>query len=123
MTRPGVMAGGRLGFEAFGTAVGLAVILGSLSAVVADLVPVTGTLAALALAGWATLPRRRVARSGPLGPATVAALLPLALGAGAYLAPPPSFEAYRGLALALGLLPLWLVERGGGRTRRRGVAA
>ena len=116
--------GDRLGFAAFGTSVGLAVLLGALSVAVPGLVAVTGTLAALAVAGWATLPRRLGptpwARRGAVSLVGCALLL----GAAAYLLPPVFLVPYRGLAIALGLVPLWLLERRG-RPRRsaRGVPA
>ncbi len=111
-------AAARLGFETFSTSVGLSLILGSLSLVVAGLVPVTGTLAALALAGWASLPRHRPQAHRPSRLWVALAFVPLLLGAVAFLAPEPNLAEVRGFCLALGLLPLWLVERPG---RSRGA--
>lgn len=102
----------RLGLETFGTAVGLAVVVGALSIVAPDLAVVPGTLAALAVAGWSAL-QRRTGR-GPralVGGFRGIALAAAAVGGWAYLAPPTSIAPFHGLLIGLGLLPLWTLER------------
>jgi hypothetical protein len=84
MSRASPVPGGRLGFEAFGTAAGLALVTGGLSVVAPFFSMLTGTLVALGLAGWAAAPRRRGDPRPTLrAPGRVAGLL--ALGAGAIL--------------------------------------
>ncbi len=105
---------GELGFEAFGTACGLAVVTGALAAVAAGFTLLTGTLAALAVAGWASRHRRsRLDGGSPVRPRGSYVLPFAALGAGAlvFLDPPGELARWRALLLALGLLPLWLAER------------
>jgi hypothetical protein len=99
-------------FEAFGAAVGSALACGVLSTFVPWLISPTATLAALALAGWVSLSRRRGTLSwhgfdamttgalGVLGGVTVG-----------FLDPPSSLVPVRGLLLAGGLVPLLAVER------------
>jgi hypothetical protein len=99
-------------FEAFGAAVGSAVVCGAFSVVVPVMVAPTATLAALAFAGWVSLARRRgsLTRKGlSLGP--VAALFVLGGAAAAFLAFPPFLGPVRGLLLAGGLVPLFVTER------------
>jgi hypothetical protein len=103
-----------LGFDPFGTAVGLAVISGGLAITVPFLAVLTGTLAALALASWAVgrprgAPGRRLFRRRSGGWAAAA----VAVGAVLYLDPPGPFAPFRALALALALTLLWMEERGG----------
>jgi hypothetical protein len=101
-----------LDFEAFGAAVGLALVCGALSVVLPFLISPTATLAALALAGWLSLARRRGSltwsglRSGPL-----AALCVLGGAGVGFLASPAFFAPFRGLLLAGSLVPLFAVER------------
>lgn len=111
MTGPAAF-GAMVEFEAFGVAVGFALLCGILSTFVTWLVSPTATLAALALAGWVSLSRRRGtlswrrldARStvalGVLGGATVG-----------FLDPPSPLVPVRGLLLAGGLVPLFAIER------------
>lgn len=113
---PNVNAGPRVPrfveFEAFGAAVGSAVVCGALSAAFPVLVAPTATLAALALAGWASLAHRRGAlhrRGFGVGPAAALAIL---AGAGVgFLVAPPALLPFRGLLLAGGLVPLFALER------------
>lgn len=108
-----------LDFEAFGLAVGSAVISGALSLALPFLAALTGSLAALAVAGWIARQRHRgVPRSELRRARVVGAGALLVLAIVLYVAPPVSLEPGRGLALGLGLVPLWIVER-----RRSGGAA
>lgn len=103
-------------FEAFGVAVGSALVCGALSTFVPLLVAPTATLAALALAGWVSRLRRRGSLSRPgigLGPTLALGLLGGA--ALAFLDPPAPVAPLRGLLLAGGLLPLFAAERHGSR--------
>jgi hypothetical protein len=101
-------------FEAFGTAVGLAIVCGGLSVPFPVLDAPTAALAALAVAGWSSLARRRGSRSVRNSPArAVTALAILGAAAVAFLASPPILSPFRGALLAGGLLPLFFV----GRTR------
>jgi len=113
-----------LEFEAFGAAVGAAVVSGACALVEPFLAALTGALAALAVAGWVSLLRgRRVARGDLARPGTVLALGLLAVAAALYLLAAPELAATRGLLLGAGLVPLWLVERGRaplGHRRRSG---
>ncbi len=107
-----------LGFEAFGTACGLAVIAGALSLAVPTLAPVLLPLAALAVAGWASR-QRRAAGPGPATGSRLAPALALALLAGMvglFLDPPPALATERGFLLGLALVPLWATGR---RTRAK----
>lgn len=109
-------------FEAFGVAVGSALVCGALSAFVPSLVAPTATLAALALAAWVSRARRRGPLSGSrigLGPAAALGLLGgAALG---FLEPPSFLVPVRGLLLAGGLLPLFVTERLRSGSRIRGL--
>lgn len=104
------------GFDGFGAAVGCAWIAGALSLVLEPLGALTGALAALAVAGWlgrlhAAGPiRHEVVRHDRLG-----ALIVLAAASLLYLDPLPWLSAARGVVLAAGLVPLWVVERHLGR--------
>jgi hypothetical protein len=112
---------GELGFEAFGTSCGLAVVAGALSALAPAFAALTATLVALALAGWASIHRRASWPRQPLDAALATYVAPFAvLGvAGAvFVDPPAAFAPWRALLLALGLVPLWVVERWPGRPRR-----
>ncbi len=99
-----------LELDTFGLAVGTALIAGGLSVVAPFLAALVGALAALALASWAMAlgsgrwTRARWRSSGP-------GLVALALGALGFLDPPTALSAYRGLVLAIGLVPLWVLER------------
>ncbi len=111
MTAPSPV-GSLLGFETFGTAVGLALVAGALSLVAPTLTVLTGTLAALAIAGWASLryregrPRRWAGSS-----ARWLTLAAAATGALVYLDPPGLMAPFRGLVIGIGLVPLWAGER------------
>lgn len=101
-----------LDFEAFGGAVGVAVVCGALSVFVPLLIAPTATLAALAVAGWASLARRRgsLTWSG-VGRGPVAGLGVLAGASVGFLLSPPLLAPFRGLLLAGGLVPLFALER------------
>jgi hypothetical protein len=98
--------------DAFGLAVGTALVAGGLSLVAPFLSALVGALAALALASW-TVTRAEERAAGVrrrLGRATVALAL-LGAGAALYGLAPEGFGGFRGIALALSLVPLWMVER------------
>lgn len=107
-----VPAASLLGFEVFGIAVGLAVVCAVLSLVLPMFVAPTATLAALAIAGWVSRSRQRgtLSRKG-IGVACAAALGALAGATVGFLDPPPALLPVRGMILAGGLLPLFVVER------------
>ena len=98
-----------LGFEPFGAAVGLALVSGALAILVPYLALLTGTLAALAVAGWAVGRRSREIGAAPR-PRGVAAATVVGGAAVVYLDPPAVFDPYRSLALALALALLWWSE-------------
>jgi len=99
-------------FEAFGTAVLLALVCGTLSTVLPLFIAPTATLAALALAGWVSLSRGRGTLSRPrVGRKSAIALGVLVATAVVFLAPPAPIAPARGLLLAAGLLPLFVAER------------
>lgn len=109
-------AAGQLGFEAFGTACGLAVVTGALSVVAPTFDLLTLTLATLALAGWASLHRRATDRPRRLGPGAGAFAVPFAVLSAAlvlFVAPPPPLAPWRALLVGLGVVPLWVTERHG----------
>lgn len=105
---------GRLGADAFGTASGLALVTGALSLLLPSLRFPTATLAALAVAGWASA-HRRASRDASAGNRRGAGQIPslglLAVAAAAFLDPPPVLQPLRGLLLALALVPLWWTAR------------
>jgi len=99
-------------FEAFGVAVGSALVCGVLSTFVTWLVSPTATLSALALAGWLSLSRRRGTLSWHgFDTRTTTALSLLGGAAAGFLLPPAPLVPVRGLLLAGGLVPLLAVER------------
>lgn len=99
-------------FDAFRAAVGLAVVCGALSTFVPLFVAPTATLAALALAGWVSLSRRRGSLSlSGLGSGSAVALGVLGGATLGFLEPPWFLAPVRGLVLAGGLLPLFASER------------
>jgi len=117
---------GPLGFEAFGTACGLAVVAGALSVVAPTCDALTVTLVALAVAGWGSLHRRDGRPHRRLGTGLEVYAGPfalLAVAVGVYLDPPGTIAAWRAFVLGLAVVPLWVVERrsppprsgGGGR--------
>lgn len=112
-------AGHDLGREAFGTAAGLAIVVGALAVVARPFDALTGTLTVLAVAGWASTHRRSYGGLATLGrsPGAYAVAFGV-LGAAAVLfaETPPSFVPWRGLLLGLAIVPLW------GTERRRGTA-
>ena len=105
---------GELGREAFGTASGLAVVVGALSVLVPDFDLLTATLVALALAGWASAHRRAAhsrRRSGRAPAGYALAFGMLAAVAVVFAHPPSELGPWRALVLGLGVVPLWSVER------------
>jgi len=99
-------------FEAFGTAVGLAIICGGLSLPFPILISPTAALAALALAGWLSLVHRRSSGTGGrVERRAMAALVVLGVAGAGFLDSPPPLSPFRGLFLACGLLPLLWVSR------------
>jgi len=103
-----------LGFEAFGTACGLAVVSGALSLLAPAFDGLTLALVALALAGWASLHRRGGSGGGRLRGSVGAYAVPFALLAAVvvvFVAAPAPLGPTRALFLALGVVPLWVVER------------
>jgi len=110
----GYRLAGELGFDTFGTACGLAVVVGALSVIAPTFDALTATLVALALAGWASLHRRGAVPlpSWP-GSSVVYGVSFGLLGAAAvvFLDPPAPFVPWRSLVLGLGVLPLWSAER------------
>ena len=111
------LTGSILGFETFGTAVGLAVVAGALSLIAPPLSVLVGTLAALALAGWASVRYRTGGPRGSVGSkARAGALVAAALAGIVYLDPPQAMEPLRAFLLGLGLVPLWVAERRTPRT-------
>ena len=99
-------------FEAFGTAVLLALVCGTLSTVLPLFIAPTATLAALALAGWVSLSRGRGTLSrSKVGRKSAIALGVLVAASAVFLDPPGPIAPARGLLLAAGLLPLFVVER------------
>lgn len=110
MSRPTPWAA-RLGFDAFGTSVALALVVGALSVETASLRSLVGALAALALAGWSSTGPHLAGRSLRRSVALFAALGLLGAAAWFYLGPPAGAGALRGLVLALGLVPFWTLER------------
>jgi hypothetical protein len=99
-------------FEAFGAAVGSGIICGALSILVPFLVAPTATLAALALAGWVSIARRRgvLTRRG-IGTGSAVALCVLGGATVGFLVSPPPLAPFRGLLLAGSLVPLLVTER------------
>lgn len=108
----GVVRGCTLEFEGVGVAVGAALVSGLLSLVGPYLASLTGTLAALALAGWVAA-RARSGRPSPSpwGWPCCLALGALAAGALLFLAPPSALVRFRALPLAGALVPLWWTSR------------
>ncbi len=102
----GTVPGRPVEFEVVAVAVGAGLVSGALALADATLAPLTGALAALALAGWVS------ARVGPRrapNPAfrTGAPLVALGLGAVLFFAAPAPFVPARALLLALAGIPLW----------------
>jgi hypothetical protein len=105
-------AGPLLDFETFGAAVGSAVVCGALSVLFPFLIAPTATLAALALAGWVSLARRRGSLTWKgFGTRPAVALGVLGGAALCFLIPPPPLVPVRGLLVAASLVPLFLTER------------
>lgn len=119
----GDLFAGELGFEAFGTSCGLAVVTGGLSVVRPAFDVLTVTLVALALAGWASRHRGAAAHPGPrprhpVGYAVAFVLLGMA--GLMFFDPPGPVVPLRALLLGLGVVPLWAVERRAGARRWTG---
>jgi hypothetical protein len=106
----GVLVGPFVEFEAVGVAVGAALVSAVLSLLGPYLASLTGTLAALAFAGWAAARTRSGRSSGSVqGWATVLVLVGLGVGALLFLIPPASIVQFRALPLAAALVPLWWI--------------
>ena len=109
MTRSG-NALPRIELDAFGAAVGAALVCGGLSVAFPPLLAPTATLAALAVAGWAAL----ALRNGALTRHRVGSGISLSVlggAAAAFLLNPPVLVSARGLLLGAALLPLFLSVR------------
>jgi hypothetical protein len=109
-----------LSFDALGLAAGTALIAGALSVVAGFLVGLVGTLAALALASW--IVRRGQAAASPrayLEGGRGIGLGVLALGAAIFAVAGGEVETFRGLILAVSLVPLWWRERSAGMSTGR----
>ncbi len=105
--------------DAFGLAVGTALVAGGLSLAAPFLTALVGALAALAVASWAMAfgsvrPTARSLRARGPG------LGSLALGGSIFIGAPAALLPYRGLVLAVTLVPLWALERS---ARRRAAGA
>ncbi len=99
-------------FEAFGAAVGCAVVAGALSIV-------TPFLSALAVAGWVSRLRESgSARRELVRPDRLAAVALVGAAAVLFLGRVPELENLKALLLGLSFVPLWLVERRGPMTPR-----
>jgi len=99
-------------FEAFGAAVASALVCGAFSLLVSFLVAPTATLVCLALAGWVSIARRRGYLTWTsLGSPSLAALCVLGGSAVGFFVSPSILVPFRGLLLAGGLVPLFVVER------------
>lgn len=99
-------------FDAFSAAVASTEACGALSVIEPWLVAPTATLAAIALAAWMSLAQRRGSFSRKrfrFGPALV--LVVLGTAAVVFLVPPPVTGTVRGLILAVGLVPLFILEK------------
>ncbi|MGB6500956.1 MAG: hypothetical protein WBG19_06125 [Thermoplasmata archaeon] len=111
-----------LGFDPFGAAAGVALITGALAVILPFLSVLTGTLAALAVAGWALGRGRAYPRPSWFRHRIGGAV---ACGVGAatllYLAPPASLGPFRALLLALALALFWVEESLGRPYVRRRV--
>ena len=99
------------GIDAFGTAVGLAVISGALAILTPFLAELTAALAALALAAWLVAGGGTVALRHRLPSGGWWAFVPLAAGAGVFLGFSSVPVGERALLLGLSLVPLWVAER------------
>jgi hypothetical protein len=99
-------------FDVFPTAVIGALVTGVLSLLAPFLVALTGTLIALAVAGWCSSRRQDGTNLRSLGrPDRASALAALGLIEVLSLSPAVPWAAFRGLVMAAGILPLWWVER------------
>ncbi len=106
-------------FEAFGAAVGCAVVAGALSIVTPFLSALTAALAALAVAGWVSRLRESgSARRELVRPDRLAAVALVGAAAVLFLGRVPELENLKALLLGLSFVPLWLVERRGPMTPR-----
>lgn len=112
MTEPRSVRFPPMEFEVFGSAMGVGLVAGALSVLEPFLAALAGTLAALALAGWASMIARRGGGwTALVRPDRLLALGLLAGGAFAYGYPGPELLPFRGLLVTLAVVPLWLAER------------
>jgi hypothetical protein len=108
---PSSLAQARLGFEAFGAASGLSIVVGALSVVAPYLTVLTATLALLAVAGWA-VERRSSPRAAPAHHRTGVGLGVLTVASALFLDASPALREVRGLVLGLGVAGFWAAVRG-----------
>lgn len=102
-----------VGLDALGLAVGTALVAGALSLVAPFLIALTGTLAALSVTSWAMVQTSGGSRGRWYAArARITRLSILAVGATVFLVPPRELTPFRGLLLAVSLVPLWWGERG-----------
>ncbi len=102
------------GREAFGTACGLAIVVGAVAVVDPALDALAATLVVLGVAGWASSHRRAFGGLSAVGRAPRAfgvAFVALALGAIAFAIPPSTLAPWRALLLGVATVPLWGLER------------
>ena len=112
MTEPRPVRTVPVEFEVFGTSTGVGLVAGALSVVEPFLVALSGTLVALALAGWASMLRRRGVGWAELArPDRLLAIGLLGGGAIVYGVSLPGLAPFRGLLVAAAVVPLWLAER------------
>jgi hypothetical protein len=101
-------------FDVVGVAVGTALMSGALAVIAPELAALTGSLAALAWAGWiglvrpTTTPLRQLLRGNIRW-----AIASSGVGVLLFLLAPPWAASFRALGLGLSLVPLWRVA---GRT-------
>lgn len=111
MTREPIPLGSE-GFDIVGASVGGALVSGGLSLLAPSLGALIAPLAALALAGWLSLVHRSTVSVRHTVQGTSGwALVSLGIGAFCFLEFRGGFSAYRALALAVSLVPLWAVAR------------
>jgi hypothetical protein len=99
-------------FDVVGVSVGVAIVSGALSVFAASLGALTASLAVLALAGWCVLVGRAPPSIRPASiPRTGGALAAAGLGWLLFVGETGPWHSWRGLALGLSLVPLWMDAR------------